>query len=65
MSIFLLFSRRRKASPPETAADRVYRYALTQVLGRRAKYGTHPQQAAPWDRPENAERRVSLRRRVA
>lgn len=50
---------------PETTEARVYAYAVRQVLARRAKYGAHPEATAPWHRPENADRRVSLRRSAA
>ncbi len=65
-TILSLLGRKRKpAGQPTSAEVRVYEAAVRQVLARRELWGEMPQQTAPYDRPENATRRVSLPRRAA
>ena len=44
MSIFARLFRRRKPSPPETAAARVYGYAVRQIEARRCLGLRYPEQ---------------------
>ncbi len=44
MRIFARLFRRRKPSPPETAAARVYHYALRQIEARRCLGLSYPEQ---------------------
>lgn len=63
--ILSLFRGRRKPDEMSPAQRRVYEGAVRQVRARRFLGLAFPRAVAPFDRPENETRRVSLPRRVA
>jgi hypothetical protein len=63
--IVSLLGLRRKPDEMSEAQRRIYEGAVRQLRARRLIWGEHPEATAPYDRPENASRRVSIPRRVA
>ena len=64
-AILNLLRPRRKPDEMSEPQRRVYEAAVRQIRARRLMWGEHPEATAPWDRIENASRRVSIQRRVA
>jgi hypothetical protein len=63
--IFSLFRRPAKSDEMSTVQRRIYETAVRQIRARRLIWGEMPGGTAPYDRPENATRRVSLPKRAA